>query len=148
MLEVGDELLNGLHYLGLGEVVLGEDGFEFGEEVVDFVHRPAGGLLNDSEGGESLHVDFLAWDVEFFVGFLAGGVGLEIDYGIVFGFVGHLSSKFLRFWVIIAFNLIKALCFYKVVADSGEGQHLVFSEFREEDFASIAKDTSQHTDLT
>ena len=78
VLEVRDELFDGLDDLGLGEVVTLEDGFEFLEEGVDFGHLVTGGLLHYAKGLEAIHIDFLAGNIELLVGFLASGITLEV----------------------------------------------------------------------
>ena len=45
MLKVRDKLLDGFHHLSLGEVGIGEEGFQFGEEAVHLVQVVTGGPL-------------------------------------------------------------------------------------------------------
>ena len=147
MLEVRDKLLDRLDDLRLGEVLIGKDGLELVEEAVDFGHAVADGLLDDAQGLEAVHVQLLARDVEFLVGLLAGGVALEIDDGVIGGVLFHLGGEALRFRIGGAFFLAEALGLHKIVADAAEGEHLVLPEFGEEDFAGIAQDAGEHTDL-
>ena len=78
MLEVGDEILDCLYYLSLGEGFVSEDGFELVEEAIHLAHLVTRGLLHNAQSLEALHVDLLAWDIELLIGFLASGVGLEV----------------------------------------------------------------------
>ena len=74
VLEIRDEALDGFDYIGLGEIIFVEDGFEVIKESVDLVHVMASSLFYDTESQETLHVYLLAGNVELFVGFLTGSV--------------------------------------------------------------------------
>ena len=65
--EVGDELLDSLHQLSLGEVLLGKQPFQLLEESVHLWHGPAGSLFHHTQSHEAVHVDALARDIELFV---------------------------------------------------------------------------------
>ena len=148
MFKVRDELLDGLHDLRLGEVVLMKDGLQFVEEGIDFQHRTAGGFFHHAKGFEAVHIDFLAGDVELFVGFLTRRVALEIDHGIGSAFVVHICSILLGIGIAGAFFLGESFGLHEVVADAAEGEHLVFAKFGEEHFAGAAQDAGEHTDLS
>lgn len=78
MLEVRDELADGIDDLGFGEVVMGEDVLQLRKEGIDLTHGMASCLLHNSQGLEALHVYLLTGHVELFVGLLTGGIGREI----------------------------------------------------------------------
>lgn len=145
--EVGDEGADGVYYLSLGEVVVCEEGFEGLEEGVNLGQGVTGGLLYYSKALEALEVDFLARDIELLVGFLAGGVGLEIDYGIGGAVVIHGSGILTGLAVALTLPFSEAFGTDELVADGGEGEHLVLAEFGEEDFARAAEDTGEHAYL-
>lgn len=79
VLKVRDELLYRFHHLSLGEVGIGEEGFQFAEEAIHLIHIMTCGLLHHAQSLETLHVDFLSGDVELLVGLLPCGVGGEIN---------------------------------------------------------------------
>lgn len=147
MLEIGNERLNGVYDVFLGEVRSGENRLELTEEVIDLRHTVTDGLLDDAQGLEAFHIEFLARDIELLVGLLASGVALEIDDGIIGGILFHLCGEMLRFGVRGAFFLAEAPGLHEIVADAAEGEHLVFSEFGKEYFAWIAQDAGQHANL-
>ena len=74
MLEIGYEPLDGFNYIGLGEIIFMEDGFEIIKEGVNFIHIVTGGLLYYAKSQEALHVNLLTGDVELLIGLFTGGI--------------------------------------------------------------------------
>ena len=152
MLEVRDKLLDGLHDLSFGEVIFVEDGLQLLEEGIDLGHRATGGFFHYAKGLEAVHIDLLAGNVELFVGFLAGSVRGEIHRWIfhrfkVRRFKVQGCSLALGFRIRRAGIFLHAVGSNKLVADAAEGEHLVFAQLGEEDFAALAEDAGEHTDL-
>ena len=118
MLEVGDEALDGVHHLLLGEVGLGEYLVERGEEVI---YLAAGARLHVgdyAEACEARQVNVLAWHIEFLVRLLAGGVAAGIYHRVLAAAVGHLGCVALGFLVGGAEVALKACGLHEVIADA------------------------------
>ena len=146
MLEIGYELLYRLNDLGFCEVILVEDRLKFIEENIHFFHPVTSRLFHHSEGLKALKP--LTRNVELFEGFFASSIALEIDHGISLAVIIHRGGKPFSFSIAGTLFLGEPLRFHKVIADSAEGEHLVFSQLREKHLARSTEDTSEHTNLT
>ena len=79
MLEIRDETLDSVYYFCLCEVILVEDAFKLGKELVDFFHRSACALAHHTKAIETFHINLLAWNVELLKCLLASGVRFEVN---------------------------------------------------------------------
>lgn len=148
MLEVRDHLFEQFHHLSLLEVRLLEEVFQLYVESLNLGLRLARVFLDNAQRLETLHVQLLAGDVEFFKTFLAGGVAGEVIYRIGVRICGHGGRKLPCLFLTLAVLDFVTQRGQELVADGGERHHLLFAQLGEEDFATLAQDARQHADLT
>ena len=89
MFEVGDELLDGSYYFFLGEGWLMENLLYLVKPGINFGHGAALGFLYHAQCTESIHIQFLTGDKEFFVGLLESSILLKINDRVILAVVGH-----------------------------------------------------------
>ena len=127
MLKVGDELLDSLYHLSLGEVLLGKDAFQLVKEPVHLILLVASGLANNAQSLEPLHIYLLTWNIKLLVCLFTSGVRTKINRRILIVIPSQCSGLALCFIITAARIFYESISRYELIADTAESQHLVFT---------------------